>query len=232
MTMTAIRRATTMHKSYTREPGMIRGGLYGDRHMATYEVAWGSRFALGLKVSTTGEETLDVRLGLGPVQLYGSTTLRREDGRDRRLPPLRVDLDAYWLHHDLWLRLDLGEYDPAYGRGRVHVLKHTGPLKDRLLGRTVYASREVKRATSVAPLPEGGVPCEIVWEEATWKRPRWRTLRVLRATVTPTGGSVDRIFDVCAPVKFDTETEAVLLLTSHVLRDRERHGGQLSTPRP
>lgn len=231
-----------MHRSYTREGRNIRGGLYHDKGNARYEVSWLTRFAVGIKVSTTGEETLDVRVGIGFAQFYGSVTLRRRDGRDRRLPPVRVDLDVYWLDTDLWLRFDLGEYDRMYGRGRRHFITHTGHLKDRLLGKRAYSVTEVKRTRSVVPLPEGGVSCEIVWEEATWKRPRWpRTLTVLRADVTPdrpvgTPGKGENSWDcgddathsICGPVKGTTEREAVMMLTSSVLRDRERYGGKLT----
>lgn len=231
-----------MIKSYNREGRNIRAGLFFDRGNVTCEVSWLSRFAVGVKIDTAGESTLSGRLGLGLVQFYGATTLRRKDGRDRRLPRFRVDIDAYWLDHDLWLRVDLGEYDSMYARGRFHVITHTGRLKDRLLGKKQYAAREVKRARSVVPLPEGGMPCEIVWEEATWKRPRWpRTLTVLRADVTPdrpigSPGKGENAWDcgddathsITGPVKGTTEREAVLMLSSSVLRDRERYGGSLS----
>lgn len=232
-----------MHTSNQREPGMSRGWIFHDRGVLGYELSWGQRFSVGGKLSTTGEETIDVRLGLGLVTLYLKVEQRRVDGREVRLPGVRVDVDLYWLGSDLWLRFDLGEDDPMRSRGSVfHWVGHTGRLKDRLLGKRQHVAREVKRARSVVPLPEGGMPCEIVWEEATWKRPRWpKTLRVLRADVTPdhpigVPGKGENSWDcgddathsITGPVKNTSEREAVLMLASSVLRDRERYGGALT----
>lgn len=230
-----------MIRSHQREGRTIRGGLFFDRGMATYEVSWG-RLSLGAKVSTRGEETIDVAARLGLATVYLSATVRRQDGRDVRLWPFRADVDLYKLDHDLWLRVDLGEYDRSHARGaRFHLITHTGRLKDRLLGRQKYAVEVVQQGRSIIPLPEGGMPCSITWERATWKRPRWpRTTSIVRADVTPdspvgTPGKGENPWDcgpsathsVSGPVKTLTEREAVVMFATSVLRDRERYGGAL-----
>lgn len=191
------------------------------RHFFVLEVSWGYP-ALGFKVSTRGEETLDIALRLGLVTLYANANLRRAaDGRDVRLPAARMDVHAYWMEYDLWASVDLGEYDRAYGRGCRSWKWNSWKLKDRLLGAQVCTVTEVGRCYSTVPLPEGGVPCEIVWERREWKRPRWKKLSRLSADVTP-AAAIDGTWSLCGPVKHVSESEAVLMLTRSVLCRRER----------
>lgn len=231
-----------MHQM-NKERRMRRWGHFTDRLTVVIEVAWG-RFSIGGKLSTRGEETIDLHVGLGLVQAYAALTFRRSGRRDIRLHPFRFEWSLYWMDHALWFSADGGKYDHSRCGERLHWRWNSRKLTDLVLGKKVYNTTEVKRCRSVVPLPEGGMPCEIVWTEATWKRPRWKELKILRAEVTPDtpigfpgkGDNSwdcgdDAVWSITGRVKATTEHEAVLMVTKSVLSNRELYGRKLTFAR-
>lgn len=223
-----------MIRSHQREGRTIRGGLFFDRGMATYEVSWG-RPALGAKVSTKGEETLDVAARLGLVTVYLSTTIRRANDRVVRLWPFRADVDAYVLDRALWLRVDLGgtrdDTMTSHPKHGIHWLWQTGALVDRLLGRRVCTTTEVAREYTTLSVPAGArvggieldeprdVSALLVYEHRRWSRPRsWRTSERLSVDVRP-GKSIEGITAISAPIETLDREEAVTSAMVGLLRE-------------
>lgn len=126
----------------------------------------------GFKVSTTGEETLDVHLCLGPLaQLYGNTTITRAGtkGRQVRLPGVRAILNVGLTGMDWCLGPDDGH----------HRSRET--LRNRLLHSSVtwwragwYGGIHEKEAVqdpvmAHVVLPEGRYPVLVELHRHVWR---------------------------------------------------------------
>jgi hypothetical protein len=110
-----------------------------------------------------------------------------------------------------------------------------------LFGQTQYSKRILETTTAVIPMPEGTYPAKVELTEDSWKRPRWRTTRIRRATVTPetpipVPGKGENAWD-CGDSCISSQTsrastvaEAVTNYVNAVLRDRERYGGKSWAP--
>lgn len=206
----------------------------GERTTASVEVST-SRPALGFKVSTVGEETLDVAVRTPLFSAYVGITSRRPNDRIRRLPAVRADVDVYVLDRALWFRADLGgtrdDTMTSHPERGVHWLWQTGALVDRALGRKVCTKAEVLRERATLPLPAGArvggqvldeprdVPAELIYELRRWSRPRgWRTSERLDVDVHPSE-SIEGITAISAPIENLNREKAVESAMKGLLRE-------------
>lgn len=154
----------------------------GDRHdsLAKLEASLGG-FHLGGSVSLVDdcEGGLEIRLGLGPVQLFIGSEHKAMLGLAQRLAPFmpkdyyqrakaRVGAELYAVDGDLVARLHLLTNDDA----------STGPsnyynIKDILLGGTDYHPKRGKPEMRTMYLAEGAYEIKLERDLSTWTRPRW-----------------------------------------------------------
>jgi hypothetical protein len=105
-----------------------------------------------------------------------------------------------------------------------------------ILGKTKYSNRVFDSANIEIPMPEKCYRATVQFEEATWKRPRWFSKRIVRAQVDIPGGipvpgkgenswdiDEDAIYSICFSA---TKTwEVVGKVVESVMNSRIRHGG-------
>lgn len=121
---------------------------------------------LRLKVSTTGEETLDVAVGLGPLgQWYNKLDVSRANGRLVRLPGVRFDVElgatgVGWC---------LGSDDGGWARHERLVDKlRRNHLTWWRVHRYRRSNEEVETRLETLAMPEGPHPVSVTLERSVW----------------------------------------------------------------
>lgn len=134
---------------------------------------------------------------------------------------------SFWNNSMEWSRKT-----PRWRHGCFHAL-------DLLLGKWKYAERDLAVAQAVVPMPEGAYPATVTLKEATWKRPRWFTRRLLRAEVDvnanpiPCPGKGENSWDCGEDATYslscvaNTVEAAIAAMVETSLRKRRRHGGSV-----
>ena len=142
---------------------------------------------------------------------------------------------AIWVHWGTNKWGDWSRHDkvPRWRRWCFHPT-------DFLFGRLRYEKRELETVETQVPTPEGPVPARIIFDESTWRRPRWpwwpltrrrdgANIELLRPIPIPGKGENawdiddDAIYSLSCNAK--TVAEAVAAVVENYTRSRERHGG-------
>ena len=130
----------------------------------------------GFKVSTSGEETLDLHLGLKPLcSLWGSIDIQ---GGRFRLPPFRVAFDVRWERGGPVVTWEVGprEWNAPLNAGWRRGYKSWSSSKTRrfLIGPRGYESVDLESVPVKVPLPEGTYPATVTLQRTTRTRgSRW-----------------------------------------------------------
>lgn len=153
-----------------------------DQAVAAVRLEWSHLWryrALGLKVSTIGEETLDVHVHGIVFSHYWHLDAHRSDGRLLRLPPLRLEVD---LTKDAfsWKFGDVPDYMPdrevpRWRRGRLSFFT----LTNRILGRWATEETTLAHRQVAIPLPENDYLADLTLR----RHVRYRTRLPWRKTV-------------------------------------------------
>ncbi len=167
--------------------------------------------------------------GFGPMRRAALWLLRNAKHEDRETS-LRVhDWTLWWT---VWR--DNSSWSSSTPRWR----EGNFCLPDFLLGRPAYSERVLKRAETVIPMAEASYPATVELRDDTWKRPRWFSKRLLRATVNipkgvPFPGKGENSYDCGQDATFglsccaSTVEGAVAAVVESVLRSRRRYGGSV-----
>jgi hypothetical protein len=201
------------------------------------------RAGIRLHFAPSDEEALSGHVAFPPLAFYwgldapwlrklisriagGATDISEKYG-SRELALRFHDWTLWW---DLWV--DPGGWTNKRPRWR----DGNFCLPDFVLGKAKYMSVEIENRPIVVPMPEGvyrGV-CRLT--EDTWKRPRWRALRMRRCDIKmqdpiPKPGKGENSWDcgqdathgLTAPA--NNYAEAISAIVGCVMRDREKYGG-------
>jgi len=97
------------------------------------------------------------------------------EGYEGRQIGIRVfDWSVWW---DVWSNtMSWSNKTPKWRDGSFNVL-------DFVLGERQYSERDIESRDVDVPMPEGNYKGTVKMREATWKRPRWFTYRLMRAHI-------------------------------------------------
>lgn len=168
----------------------------------------------------------------GPFAAVARWLLKRSNaGYDDRDTSLRFHDWAMWW--TVWRDPHSWSSDvPWYREGSFHI--------DRfLLGDRQYSERTLSVTPTAVAMPEATYEASVRLFEATWKRPRWFALRIVRAEVkVPSGipfpGKGENSWDCGEDAVFGqtsnsaTVEAAVASIVESVLRSRRRYGGSVN----
>jgi len=239
--------------------GLFHGRAWADldrwpsRIKAKWEwLLWQSRFCF-FRIATDEEDGWEIVLAVPPFAfwfhldapwLWKPTVLK--EGRMASGPPapytlidereFKIDfsIEDLTLRFVLWGRKwDWQKADPWWIRG-VSL-----NLSDFFLGRAEYSTRDLDIQPAIVPMPEAAYECTVRLFESTWKRPRWRPQRLVRATVDIPVGiphpgkgensydcDEDRCYSLTCPES--TVEGAIARVVESVLRSRRKYGGSVN----
>lgn len=147
--------------------------------------------------------------------------------------------------HDGSLWFDFfAEQDRSPSRGPFGIrLDPSWSYIDFLLGKASYETETLEQRDTHVPMPEKVYAATVEIFESKWRRPRWFTKRMLRATIEVEGGipipgkgteswncGEDASFGLTC--KATTVEEAVGEMVKNCLETRARYGGRNWTPNP
>lgn len=200
------------------------------------------RHHIGLRVEVGREDDLAFHIGLPCVSLWLSVecqALRRLCSRiGHREISVRVHGGSLW-----WV-LGIDDSERRYPRSFLDKVKAGSfdPIRF-LFGRDSYERTTLSVAEAIVPLPEANYPCTIVFDRATWARPRWpwwpltrrrygSTLTLDREHPIPVPGKGENSWDCDEDAFYSlssgetTVAGAVANAVKRSLETRRRYGGR------
>lgn len=197
---------------------------------------WRLACGFGLQTdSDTGGTTLN--WAVPPVSLWLTTPLRfgPREYASRNYIDLSVHDAAVWWQFG-GDRMSWSSKTPKWKNGNFK-------LDDFFLGKQRYVQGSGTLHRVKIPMPEGSYDAEVELREDRWERPRWRTLRLRRASVNVPQGiphagkgenswdcGEDRLWGWSGPA--ENIEDAIAKTVQSVLRSRRRYDGNVNAVYP